>query len=179
MKIYLIPLLTLATSAFAADPVQLKNGREIFASYSTITGVSEKDTELRELFRLNADRLPKRGAPEELSNGVIMATTELGGTFCKKTIARESALPVGQRMLFTDVNFKRGPSQFGDYATRQIINRLGLAFWQRDVTEDEAMSIAKTMALATDKKADTQEETAKVLQVVCTTYATSLAFLAK
>lgn len=169
----------IAPAAFAVDPVMLKNGREIFASYAVVTNISDKDTELREIYRLNEDRLPKGGVPEELSSGVVMAATELGGLFCKRAIVRESALPVGQRTLFADVNFKRGPSQFGEFTSRQLINRMALAFWQRDVKEAEATSIAKTLSASVDATKDTVEETQSVLQVVCTTFATSLAFLAK
>src|SRR5688572_9189629 len=87
------------------DPVLLKNFREIYAAYENITAVDGRDKELMDLYKLNMDRLPKNGLPEELSSSVVLAATELSGAFCKKTIDREKVLAPGARILFGDVNF--------------------------------------------------------------------------
>jgi hypothetical protein len=170
---------TLSFAAHAADPVLLKSGREIFASYVAITGLDANDQTLRDIYRLNIDRLPKTGAPEELSNTVIMGTTELGGIFCKQTLDREKTLPRGQRQLFADVNFARGPRQFDDYSRGLIFNDLGMAFWQRNATDAEKKALSKAIDTAVTKNSDDTDETVKLLQVICTTYASSLAFLVK
>ena len=162
-----------------ADPVLLKNGREIFASYASITGLSEKDTELKELYRLNADRFPKLGQPEELSNSVILASTELGGAFCSRTVLREKDQSRGQRILFSDVDFKQGPSQFRGFSGEKLLSQLALAYWQRNLQEPERQSLLMTVDKTIRAGTDTPQDTLKFLQVICTVYATSLSFLSK
>lgn len=158
--------------------VQLKIGAEIFAAYQAITGINN-DSELRELYKLNVNRLPKAGAAEEMSNGVVLGTTELGGAFCKKALDRDMALPAGQRILFGLVNFKRGPSQFGDFLKGQFFDQMAVSYWQRNVTEEEKVKLSNLMAETIKGSPDSVEETYALMQIMCTTYATSLAFLVK
>ncbi len=165
--------------AHAADSLSLKNGREIFASYAAIMHISDHDSELRDLYKLNVDRLPKRGTTDELNNAVILATTELGGAFCKKAIDREKVLSKGQRELFGDVDFKRGPSQFNDFIKGAMLDRMAVSFWQRNIADAEKVSLAKMIVETAKGSDDTPEQTITVLQIVCTGYATSLAFLVK
>jgi len=178
-NVLLTTALLLASSAYALDPAGLKTGREIYASYAAITHIKDHDPELRELMRLNADRVPRKGTPEELSNGTILATTELGGAFCKKSLASEKTLPRGQRYLFGDVDFKRGPSQFNDFLKGAMLDHLAVSFWQRNITDDEKTPLSKMIADAVAKGPETPDETVNVLQLVCVSYATSLGFLAK
>jgi hypothetical protein len=165
--------------AHGADVVRLKLGREIFAAYANITGVDANDLELKTLFKLNETRLPKYGTPEELSNNVILGATELGGAFCKKSITREILLPFGQRTLFKLVNFKRGQSQFSPFLRDQIMDHLAVSFWQRDMTAAEKLKVATTMSRITAGAEDNADATVNYLQILCSTYATSLAFLVK
>jgi hypothetical protein len=165
--------------AHAHAGVRLKIGREMLASYAAITGVSAGDSDLSELYKLNVGRLPKAGNPEELSNGVILGATELGGAFCKKALDREVAQSPGQRMLFGSVNFKRGPSQFGDFLKGKFLDEMAVAFWQRNITEAEKTKLSDVMNKTIEKDEDTPENTVSLMQVMCTSYATSLAFLVK
>lgn len=141
--------------------------------------ISESDPALREIYKGTVDRLPKNGNPDELSNPMIMATTDLSGAFCKMLLEKEKAVSPGRRILFGDVNFKRGPSQFIDGIRHAMLDHLANSFWYRDATLTEKASLSKTMAAAAKGAPDTAEETVSVLQLLCTTYATSLAFFVK
>lgn len=179
MKTIAVLAAFLAVMAQAEAKVNLKIGSEIYASYATITGVSAGDQELRDLYKLNVNRLPKAGSTEEMSNGVVLGATELGGAFCKKALAREMAQPAGRRILFGIVNFNRGPSQLGDFLRGEFFDSMAIAFWQRNVTEEEKVKLSAVMNDVIKGSADSAEETAMLMQIMCTTYATSLAFLVK
>lgn len=170
----------IAAGAFAAkDPVLLKNFREIYASYVNITGVNGRDKDIADVYRLVVDRLPKAGTPDELSSAVILAATEVSGMFCKKAIDSEKAVSHGERILFGDIDFARGPSQFTDYLKSVVNDHLALAFWQRNANAAEKQALSKVITDASKGSAETGAETEKVMHVLCTAYATSLAFLAK
>src|SRR4051812_37914294 len=81
----------------ASDTINLKNGREIYATYASIMGLDGRIQELRESYLNNADRLPKAGTPDELSNPAVLGTIELGGTFCKQSLMKEVPMAHGQR----------------------------------------------------------------------------------
>ena len=164
--------------ATAGEIVQLKNAREIYASYESVTGVDGSKQELRDLFKLNADRLPKTGAPEELSSSVVLAATELSGAFCKQVITNEKVVSHGQRILFGDVDFNKGPSQFNGILKPILIDHLAIEFWAREASAPEKQVLDRVINSAS-KGDDTPAMTEKVMLVVCTTYATSLAFLLK
>lgn len=173
-------ILLLAVGAYAADTVRLKNARELYAAYEATTGIDGRQADLAELYRLNMDRLPKYGLPEELSSSTVLAATEISGAYCKKAIDREKVLPEGERMLFADIDFTQGPSQFTSFLRETAIDRLAIMFWQRNATEAEIASLSETILSASmDGSKDLPAETEKVLQVLCTTVGTSLAFLTK
>ena len=176
----LIAVAGLAPEARAADPVYLKNFREIWSSYVSATGVDGRDQTLRDLYRFNVDRLPKLGLPAELSSDVVLATTELGGAFCKQAVVQEKALPRGQRLLFGYVDFARGPSQFTTYLKEMVADHLAQIFWQRNVLTPEVAVIGtiidKTIAAG---GTDTPEATEALMHSLCTTYASSISFLVK
>ncbi len=169
----------IAATADAADIVRIKNARELYASYASIMNLSESDPALRDSYKAAIDRLPKNGTPDELSNPMIMASTDLGGVFCKAALDKEKALTPGRRVLFGDVNFRRGPSQFIDGVRNAMLDHLANAFWYRDATSAEKNSLSKTMAAAVQNNVDSADETVSILQILCTSYATSLAFFVK
>ena len=53
------------TAHAAANPILLKNFRELYASYESTMAVDGSDADLRNLLNLNIDRLPKVGIPED------------------------------------------------------------------------------------------------------------------
>jgi hypothetical protein len=171
-------MVLIGLQAHAADPVRLKIGREIYAAYSSITGVAS-DQELRDLLKANQDRLPKTGAPEELSNSGVLAATELGGMFCRKALNKETTQSAGSRILFTNVDFNRGPSQFTEFKREALLDHLATLFWQRNITAAEKTSLATMMTKSADSGPDSKEETVNLMQTLCGTYASSLAFLVK
>ena len=183
-KLFLTALTAVAglasSQAHAADPVYLKNFREIWGSYVSATGVDGRDQTLRDLYRFNIDRLPKLGLPAELSSDVVLATTELGGAFCKQAVVQEKALPRGQRLLFGYVDFARGPSQFTTFLKETLADHLAQIFWQRNVLTPEVAVIGgiidKTIAAG---GTDTPEATESLMHSLCTTYASSISFLVK
>lgn len=164
--------------AYSFEVLKLKNYREIYASYQGIMNVDGRDTELTDLYRLDKDRLPQTGSPQEFSSPTVLALTELGGAFCKKAIDAEKVVPLGERTLFSRIDFERGPEQFTGYLQEALFEDLSQAFWGRDIKDSEKIVLSKIM---TDTLADLQSttETEKVLEVVCTTYASSLAFVTK
>lgn len=179
MKRYIVLGFLMSAWVQAHAGVRLKIGREILASYATITGVPAGDPDITELYKLNAGRLPKAGNPEELSNGVILGATELGGVFCKKALEREVAQSPGQRLLFGSVNFKRGPSQFGDFLRVKFLDEMAVNFWQRNITEAEKIKLSELIDRTIAKDNDIPQNTVSLMQVMCTSFATSLAFLVK
>jgi len=169
----ILAALVLSFNAYATDPVLLKTGREIYASYVNILGIPGSDPDTTALFQQNIGRLPKAGTPNELSNNVVLAVTELGGLFCQKAVARESAIPAGQRNLFGSIDFSKDYSQFDDYTVGKFTEDLAMAFWQRDVKDAEKAALAKAIKTASPGPVD------KIAQVVCTIYATSLPTLVR
>jgi hypothetical protein len=169
----LIAILAISFTAHAADPVLLKTGREIYASYASILGVNEKDPDTVALYQANASRLPKQGLPSELSNNAVLGVTELSGLFCQKAIAREQGLPASQRNLFTSLNFSKGSEQFDSYTIGKVTEDLAMAFWQRDIKSAEQTAFAKAITTASPGSA------AQIAQVLCTLFATSLPTLVR
>lgn len=164
----------------ANDPIRIKNFREIYSSYSSITGVEENDSDLQTIFNLVKDRLPKFGIPQEFSNNTVLAMTELSGHFCKKAITREENQTYGERLMFSDIDFTRGPSQFSDYLTGKVGQHLARMFWLRDLKDKELAAINTIITKATSVESeDSIDGTKKVLQILCATYASSMAFLVK
>ncbi|MDZ4660487.1 MAG: hypothetical protein SGJ18_02590 [Pseudomonadota bacterium] len=163
----------------AQDPIRLKNFREIYASYESVTRVDGKDGTLQEIFRLSKERLPRNGTADELNSPAVLAMTELSGAFCKKAIDREKILTKGERILFLDIDFELGPIQFSDYLVERISNHLSRLFWNRDINPQEATVMVKLVSEAGAANQYSKIETENVLHILCTTYATSLAFLVK
>jgi hypothetical protein len=133
---------------------------------------------LRETYLNNADRLPKAGTPDEMSNPVVLGMIELGGAFCKKALEQESVAPRGQRFLFGDVNFKRGPEQFDDFLKGVVFDHLAMLFWQRGATDDEKAQLSQLATDATEAPAD-PADTVAVMQILCAAYSSSMTFLVK
>jgi len=172
-------VLSFTCNALAEDPLLLKNFREIYASYAAITNIDPKSPDLLELYKANKDRLPASGLPSELSSPVVLALTELSGAFCKKALDREKALKPGERILFPNVNFKVGPSQFQKFRKTEISQHLAQLFWQREATDKELNSLSKHIDRLGSSQPYNPAETEQLLHILCTTYGTSLAFLVK
>ena len=162
----------------SSDRLLLKNYREIFLAYASATGVAPQDVEAREAYRINIDRLPKTGVTDELSSPVILAATELSGVFCSKAISREQKQTPGERQLFPQIDFQTGPSQFSDYLIDILAQDLALNFWQRNAKPEEIISVLELIK-ESSVGAMTTSDTENILQILCTTYATSLAMLVK
>jgi hypothetical protein len=170
--------LILAPQAQSAS-LRLKNFREIYAAYQSVLNVSASDADVSAVYALVRDRLPKTGQAQEFSSSVVLATTELGGAFCKKAITLEKAMPFGERNLFYNIDFDYGPFQLSGYETEVLAKNLANAFWQRDLTQDERKVIYKLVDTASNEDLTSPEATEVVLRSICTTFATSLAFLTK
>lgn len=177
--VFSITFLVLSLSAQAADPVLIKTGREIFASYVNIFGFGEQDSEIQGIFKQNVDRFPRQGLPAEFSNNVVLGMTELGGLFCKRLVDKEKLIPASQRIMFGDVNFKKGPSQFTSGVQEKMFENLALNIWQRDVTADELATLGGGIRAMAATGADSVDLTVQTAQVICTTYVSSLSFLVK
>jgi len=169
----------LAGTAFA-NPLLLKTGPEVFASYSAITSIGTSDPDLLTTYHQDKHRLPQTGAASEMNSNVVLALTELGGQFCAKAIARETAKPASQRNLFASVDFTKGPNQFADdYNAGLVIDQLSQAFWSRSPTSDEKTLLLKSMRAALNGVAGTTADTQNVAQLTCTLFASSINFLVK
>ena len=176
----LLAVLGVALSAHAGkDRILLKNFRELYASYETVMGVDGRDAELQELLKLNIDRLPKYGVVEEMNSPVVLAATEISGAFCKKAITREKAVSHCERILFADADFTRGPKQFSSVIKVAMIENLANLFWQRNSTEAETQVLSEIITKASVGSDETPADTERVLQVLCSSFATSLNFLVK
>lgn len=172
-----LALLAIGLVTQAADPVLLKTGPEILASYAAVTGIDPSDPDIHGLYLSDVKRFPKQGTPDEMSNNMILAAIELGGEFCLKELAEEQGEPGSQRTLFGNVDFTSGPSQFDDYASGALFENLALAFWQRDVTDAEKQALKTIMTNSV--QGDTPDQTVAAMQIICTVYGSSLAFLVK
>ncbi|OQW52129.1 MAG: hypothetical protein A4S09_08955 [Proteobacteria bacterium SG_bin7] len=163
----------------AGDPVRIKNFREIYSSYASITGVGADDVEIQLVFNNIKDRLPKYGIPQEFNNNTVLAMIELSGYFCKKAIAREENQTHGERLIFSDIDFTRGPSQFSDFLISRISQRLAVMFWLRDVKQKEIEVMNSLFAKSTSAQDDSIDALKNILQIMCANYASSMAFLVK
>jgi hypothetical protein len=172
-------LISLGFMAHAADPVLLKTGPEVYASYVSITGVSATDPDVKALYTSDIKRLPLSGQSSDLNNNTVLALTELGGLFCQKAITREIGIPASQRTLFPNVDFTQGTAQFDTYTQGQVFENLALAFWQRDVSAAETASLSTTLQAALQGVGTTSDQTRNVAQIICTVYASSIGFLTK
>ncbi len=172
--------LSVATEAFTAPPpVRLKNGLEVFYSYEAITAIDGSDAELKELFKLNQDRLPRNGLAQELSSPVILSLTELAGGFCKKSVTKEKTLSIGERQLFSDIDFDRGAVQFSSYLAEKIADDFALMFWGREIQKSEKDLVTQLIASVGKDDSASPASTERVLLFLCTYYGSSLAFLVK
>ena len=166
-------------AAAPTDAVLIKNFREIYSSYESIMQIDGKDRELQELYALNKSRLPKYGLPSEMNNAVVLATTELSGGFCKKAIDKEKTLEIGQRVLYKRIDFARGPIQFQSFIKEKLINELAMLFWLREAKPEEMSSLSASIDRLGEEAPNDLAQTENVLQVLCTGFGTSLAFLVK
>lgn len=182
MKTFFISIILLAaTTSVAAvnSGVRLKNFREIYYSLAALTTIDENDADMKTVFNLVKDRLPRAGSPQEFNSPSLMALTELSGAFCQKAVQKEKRMSPGERTLFPDVNFQRGPVQFSSYLSEVIAKRLSRIFWQREAKASEIAMIEQLILETAKDDMSTLTETEKVLQSVCTNFASSLAFATK
>lgn len=166
-------------SAAVSPGVRLKNFREIYYSLAALTNIDENDADMKTVFSLVKDRLPRAGSPQEFNSPSLMALTELSGAFCQKAVQREKVLTPGERTLFSDINFARGPVQFSSYLGEVLSKRMSRIFWQREVKAEEIAMIEQLIFETAKEDTVSLVETEKVLQSVCTTFASSLAFATK
>lgn len=174
---FFVLLFAAASVGLAEPPVRIKNFREIFSSYKDLMGNGDA-ADIQELYRLNKDRLPRLGIPQEFSSSTVLAMTELGGAFCNKVVQKEKTLSVGERVLFSDIDFARGPSQFSTFLINKMSEQMSNLFWMRSARDSEKAAVGKMIQEA-GRDDDSVAQTEKVLQLICTTYATSLSFLTK
>lgn len=162
----------------AGNPIRIKNFREIYSSYSNITGVDKNDGDLQNAFGNIKDRLPKYGIPQEFSNNTVLAMIELSGHFCQKAIAREENQTYGERLMFSDIDFTRGPSQFSDFLVSRVGQQLASMFWLRDIKQKEIEAMISLVAKSANGD-DSIAALKNLLQIICASYASSMAFLVK
>jgi hypothetical protein len=175
---YLMAFLFYSTHSLAAV-VKIKNFREIYSSLATMMNMNESNQTLKDAFVLVKDRLPKTGSAQEFSSPTLMALTELSGTFCRETISKEEKLGYGERTLFSDINFDRGPIQFSSYLSDVLSKKLSRIFWQREIRPEESVVIENLIFSSIGKNLTNPAETEKIVQVVCTAFTSSLAFITK
>lgn len=166
-------------SASTSSSVRIKNFREIYYSLSALTNIDENDADLKVVYNIVKDRLPRTGSPLEFNSPSLMALTELSGAFCQKAVQKEKTLSPGERTLFPDVNFQRGPVQFSSYLSEVVSKRLARIFWQREAKASEIRLIEQLILETAKENMAALVETEKVLQSVCTNVASSLAFVTK
>ncbi len=163
----------------AGDPVRIKNFREIYSSYASITGVDINDLDIQAAFGNIKDRLPKYGIPQELSNNTVLAMIELSGYFCKKAIEREENQTYGERLLFSDIDFTRGSEQFSNFLVSKLSQQFSTMFWLRDVRQKEVEAMITLVAKSSVADEDSIDATKQILQMICASYASSMAFIVK
>lgn len=166
-------------SSEAAQTVKIKNFREIYVSYADIMGVSASDVNLKTLFNEVKDRLPKKGLAQELNSPAIMAMTELSGAFCQAAIAREKNQSLGERILFSSVDFAKPPKQISDYSLESTTRTLSKLFWLREIRSDEALAMKKLFDQVANVNMNDVNMTTTTMHSICVSFATSLAFIVK
>ena len=173
-------ILSINAPAFAAAPgVRLKNFREIYYSLTAVTQIDENDADLKLAFSLVKDRLPRTGSPLEFGSPSLMALTEFSATVCGKVISREKSQNPGERILFQDINFSRGPVQFSSYLVEVVTQRLARIFWQREIKPNEIALFEKQVFDFSKDDMVSVPETEKTVLSLCTNFASSLAFVTK
>lgn len=176
MKKILLAILALIPFTLRADQVALKNFRELLSAFETVTGVSSFEPDVDAVYKRVVSRLPLKGEVEEFSSPMLLALTELSGTFCKKLVDREVKLAPAERRFFPSVDFKKGPSQFNAADKQSLVEDMALQFWQRSPTPNETKLLLQTIqefGPATTGYGDTQN----LLVVICTQLGTSIGFV--
>lgn len=160
--------------------LKIRNFREIVAGFDSIMGpFSGNAAAYLQMVYLNTkDQLPRFGYPQEFSSSVVLATSELSGAYCQKMVEREMALGFAERTFFSEVDFELGPKQFSNYVLRSILEPFSILFWQRELRSKEKEVFSNIVAEFNSDGPELKQETVKLLQTICTLFATSLSHLA-
>lgn len=177
--ILLLSLFPLLAIAAQRSELKLKTQKELLNSLANIFEISINDTIIQQTYTNVKDRLPRNGRPDEMSSPVVTALTELASSFCSQKITAEKKMSFGERTIFYDVDFTRGPVQFSDYLIEKLSNEISLRAWGRKITNTEKATLKNLVDKSSEKNLEAPENTEKVALSLCTSITTSLAFLVK
>lgn len=159
--------------------LRLKNFREVYASLASSLAVNPKDPQMLAALVQVQDRLPREGSTAEFSSPTLMALTELSGVFCGKSIAIEKLKPSGERFLFPEIDFQKGPQSINSFFREKVIERLSVSLWLRNPEDNEKELLKSFLDSLILKSPNSNAETVKVMQLLCTHIASSLPFVIK
>ena len=166
-----------AQLSYAQTIVGLKTFRQIFASLSAITEVSEADPQIRSLYLQQKERLPKDGTLDEMNTPAFYSVLTVADAYCKKWLAAEEMKPQASRKVHQDIDFSKSAATLDAAQIKKLIIQYGELFWQRIPDQDEGATLQKqtqdTIAIIGSKPATI----ATALRPLCISSISSLAFL--
>jgi hypothetical protein len=157
----------------------LKDFRELTAGMESILRVNRHDPALAPIYLSSVDRLPAQGRLGELTTPMVMALTEMSGSFCAKAVTKEAGMPSNARTLFPEIRFDDGMAQLSPHGRIELIQRLASKFWARAANAEELAVLTRSLEDWIRGRDADAAATPVILQELCTAYATSLGYLVK
>lgn len=154
--------------------VGIRTFREIWDAMTVVTGITPAAL-LREEYEGLKSRLSKTGRVEDVTQSLLLATTQLAAGFCGQLIQQESRMSASARKIFGAVDFSKGPSQFVSAESRtSLLKPMSNAFWQRDPSSEELGVSARLHDQLVEGQPDVAAKTIVYLNVACTSALASL-----
>lgn len=173
----LISLSGFSRPVFAEGVVGLKTSRQLFASFSALTGVEESDLDIRKIYSQQKERLVNHGTLDEINTAVVYSTLVVADAYCKKWLQLEAERPINARQVHQNIDFNSSVTNLSEEQMQMLVRRYGELFWQRVPTAEEASALHQVLKRAIALQTTAPSTIAGALRPLCITTTSSLAFL--
>lgn len=156
------------------DSVSIRNFRELYLTFSLLTGVSPNHPETSDYFSRAKSRLSLDGDVRKINAPMTLATTSLASVFCHAFIESEARSMADQRRIHEEVNFSQGMSAISRATRAQVIQRYAQAFWGRSASSVEEGVVLNLMEQIEANDQGEGELVPRVFEASCTSMLSSL-----
>jgi hypothetical protein len=118
------------------NPYALLSGEQILRGMLSMTGTSMTNT-IRNEYNARSALLASGYDLKLVTSPMMIGITNLATQVCNETVNRERAMQSGQRKIFRDIDFTRGPAMVSAEAYQSSLKAMALNFWGREISEHE------------------------------------------